>query len=56
MATLDVCVNKTTPTIFCDEEGYDIIPICIIKVSNENDFLDGALHKQKGPKSDTISE
>ena len=56
LATLDVCVNETTPTVFCDEEGYDIIPICMIKISHETGFLDDAIHKQKGPKSDTISE
>ena len=24
LATLDVCVNEMTPTVFCDEEGYDV--------------------------------
>ena len=23
LATVDVCVNEVTPTIFCDEEGFD---------------------------------
>lgn len=27
LATLDVSVNDITPTIFCDEESYDIVPI-----------------------------
>ena len=30
-----MCVNKVTPTIFCDEEGFDIIPIQMIIVSLE---------------------
>ena len=33
LATLDVCVNETTPTVFYDEEGYNVIPICMIKVN-----------------------
>ena len=35
VATLDVCVNETTPTILCDDEGYDIIPIEMIKAAHE---------------------
>ena len=50
LATLDVCVNKTTPTVFCDEEGYDVIPICMIKVSHGIDFLEEALRNKKNPK------
>ena len=25
LATVDVCVNEVTPSVFCDEEGYDLI-------------------------------
>ena len=32
LATVDVCINKVTPTVFCDEEGYDIIPIHMVEV------------------------
>ena len=31
LATLDVCVNEVTPTRFCDENGLDITPLCMIK-------------------------
>ena len=34
LATLDVCANETTPIVFCDEQGYDVIPICMIKVNH----------------------
>ena len=30
LAILDVCVNEVTPTIFCDEEGYDLIPFHMV--------------------------
>ena len=32
LATVDVCVNKTTPIVFCDEEGYAIIPIQMVRL------------------------
>ena len=36
LANVDVCVNKVTPpTVFCDEEGFDIIPIQMVKVIYE---------------------
>ena len=35
LATVDVCVNEVTPTVFCDEEGYDIIPVHMIRVLHE---------------------
>ena len=35
LATVDVCVNEVTPTVFCDEEGYDIIPVHMIRVLND---------------------
>ena len=25
LATVDVCVNETCPTVFCDDEGYDLV-------------------------------
>ena len=25
LATMDVCVNETSPTVFCDDEGYDLV-------------------------------
>lgn len=35
LATLDVCVNETTPTKFCDDEGYDIIPFNMVRPTLE---------------------
>ena len=35
LATMDVCINKVKPIVFCDEEGYDIIPIHMVKVFHE---------------------
>ena len=32
LATLDVCTNKVIPTMFCDEEGYDLFPFQMVKV------------------------
>ena len=32
LATVDVCVNEVTPTVFCDEQGYDLVPFHMIKV------------------------
>ena len=26
LATLIVCTNEVNPTLFCDEEGYDLFP------------------------------
>ena len=31
LATLDVCTNELTPTMFCDEEGYDLFPFQMVK-------------------------
>lgn len=33
LATLDVSVNDVIPTLFCDEEGYDIVPIQMLSVA-----------------------
>lgn len=30
--TMDVSVNEVTPIVFCDEEGYDVIPIHMVMV------------------------
>ena len=30
LAIVDVCVNKTSLIVFCDEEGYDIIPFHMV--------------------------
>ena len=35
LATVDICVNEVTPTVFFDEEGYDIIPIHMVRVLHE---------------------
>ena len=56
LATLDVCVNKTTPTVFCDEEGYNVIPICMINVHHSSDSPKEALHEQEESKSDIVSK
>ena len=56
LATLDICVNETTPTIFCNEEGYNIIPICMIKVDHENGAPDDAIQWQEVPESGTTNE
>lgn len=34
LATLDVCVDEVTLTLFSDEEGYDIMPLQIIIIVN----------------------
>src|SRR5271170_600170 len=39
LATLDVCVNEVTPTVFCDEEGYDLAPFQMIRVIPENETI-----------------
>ena len=31
LATLDTCTLETEQTQFCDEEGYDVIPLCMIR-------------------------
>ena len=33
LATLDTCVNEATPIHFCDDEGYDLIPLNMINAS-----------------------
>ena len=40
LATVDVCVNEVTPTVFCDEEGYDIIPVHMVRVLHEETKLE----------------
>lgn len=30
LVTVDVCVNETSPTVFCDEEGFDLVPFHIV--------------------------
>ena len=35
LATLDVCANETTPTKFCDDEGYDIIAFNMVNPTVE---------------------
>jgi len=35
LATLDICVNNSTQTKFCDDERYDISPLCMIRVELE---------------------
>ena len=37
LATVDVCVNEVTPTVFCDEEGYDIVPVHMVRVLSLNE-------------------
>ena len=46
LATLDVCVNETMPTVFCDEEGYNVIPICMIKVNHQEEDLEEGKQEQ----------
>ena len=53
---LDVCVNETTHIVFCNEEGYDVIPICMIKVNHENGAPDDAIQGQEVLESATINE
>ena len=41
LATLSICTNKLTQTQFCDKEGNDIVPLCMVngnfqKQSNSN--------------------
>ena len=35
LATIDVCVNEVNPTVFCDKEGYDLIPFQMVLAINE---------------------
>ena len=35
LATVDVCVNEVTPTVFCDEEGYDLVPFRMVSIIQE---------------------
>ena len=35
LATRDVCVNEVTPTLFCDEEGYDLVPFRMVSIIQE---------------------
>ncbi|NHV87720.1 hypothetical protein HA385_24390 [Escherichia coli] len=37
MATLDISVNDIMPTVFCDEDGYDIVPIQMLRVVSDNE-------------------
>ena len=32
LATLDVCTNEVNPTLFCDEEGYDLFSFQMVNV------------------------
>ena len=48
LATVDVCVNEVTPTVFCDEEGYDIIPVHMVRVLHEET-------KQEDDEQETIT-
>ena len=45
---MDVCVNEVTPTVFCDEEGYDIIPVHMVRVLHEET-------KQEDDEQETIT-
>ncbi|MCO5570124.1 hypothetical protein L7F22_023840 [Adiantum nelumboides] len=36
LSTLDICVNKLTPTKFCDEEGYDLVTLQMASVILES--------------------
>ena len=40
LATLSICTNEITQTQFCDENGEDIIPICMVN---------GYIHEMKEP-------
>ena len=32
LATVTICVNEVIPTLFCNEEGFDVIPIQMVNV------------------------
>ena len=32
LATMTICVNEVVPTLFCDEDGFDVIPIQMVNV------------------------
>ena len=32
LATVDVCVNEVTPIVFCDKEGYDLVPFKMVSI------------------------
>ena len=35
LATVDVCVNEVTLTVFCDKEGYDLVPFRMVSIIQE---------------------
>ena len=37
LATITICTNDVTPTLFCDEEGYDVILIQMVNVLTVQD-------------------
>ena len=32
LATVTICTNNVNPILFCDEEGYDIIPMQMVNI------------------------
>ena len=34
LATVTICVDDVTPTLFCDKDGFDIIPVQMVNVIN----------------------
>ena len=47
LATLDVCTNEVTLTMFCDEEGYDLFSFQMVRVLQ---------HTKEGEKEETIKK
>lgn len=47
LAIVDVCANTTTPIVFCDKEGYDIIPIYMVKVIQRESGYKEEKHNHK---------
>ena len=35
LATVDVCLNEVTLTVFCNKEGYDMVPFRMVSIIHE---------------------
>ena len=56
LATLDVCVNEVTPTKFCDENGYDIVPYFMLSpiLESENEERDWETQMEQTKTKQTL--
>ena len=49
LATITICTNDVIPTLFCDEMGYDIIPVQMVNVLNIQEENNSTLEPLKEP-------